>query len=273
MTVPGPTTPARRPELVLSGALAVASAAAAVGTLLPGSLEGTAVMNGSARGTALVVLLLAVPTLVASMVLAARGSLRARATWLGAVAYLAYNAVLFAFATPFNRLFLVYVAMLSLAFWSLLLLVTGTRADGVVGPRVPARAIAAFIWVVVVLNTLAWLRVIVPGLAGDLPPEFLDGTGLTTNPVFVQDLAAWLPATALVGYAAWQRTGRGLFLASAALAYWFLEGIGVAVDQWWGHRADPDSTVVSLAAVPMFAAVAAVTLVFLLLSLRWHQER
>jgi hypothetical protein len=35
--------------------------------------------------------------------------------WLGSPAYLDYNAVLLLFATPFNHLFLLYVAMLPLS--------------------------------------------------------------------------------------------------------------------------------------------------------------
>src|SRR5450756_1609948 len=52
----------------LSGSLAVVAAIAAAGTaLVPGVLRGAAVMNGSARGTALVVLLIAVPALAIAM--------------------------------------------------------------------------------------------------------------------------------------------------------------------------------------------------------------
>jgi hypothetical protein len=79
----------------LSAALAVVTAAAMAGTyLMPGLLRGPAVMNGSARGTALAVLLAGVPVLAGSMLLAARGSAGAVITWLGAVAFLLYNSVL-----------------------------------------------------------------------------------------------------------------------------------------------------------------------------------
>ena len=39
--------------------------------------------------------------------------------WLGGVAHILYQSVLFLFGTPFNDLFLLYVAMGSLALWSL----------------------------------------------------------------------------------------------------------------------------------------------------------
>ena len=75
-------------------------------------------MNGSARGTALVVLLAGVPALACSMLLAARGSAAAVITWLGSAGFLLYNSLMFVFATPANRLFPLYLAMLALAAWS-----------------------------------------------------------------------------------------------------------------------------------------------------------
>src|SRR4051794_14387744 len=116
----GPLTGQRR-----SWALAAVATVGAGATFsVPGVLNGTAAMNGSARGTAAVIVLLAVPALLAATVPGRAGSdwvtsPQATVIRLGAVAYLAYNSVLFAFATPFNELFLVYVAMLGLSVFTL----------------------------------------------------------------------------------------------------------------------------------------------------------
>ena len=246
----------------LLGALAlVAAAAAALTFAWPQVLTGPAVMNGSARGTALVVLVVAVPTLAASMGPAARGSVRAQILSLGALAYLTYNAVMFVFGTPFNQLFLLYVAMLSLSVAALIVGVSAARASRMVVDRLPARPIAIYIWVVVLLNALAWLRTIVPALLDERPTAFLDGTGLATNPVFVQDLAFWLPGMALVGFWLWRQRPGGALLAGAGLVFWVIEALGVAVDQWFGAKADPSSGIASASAVPVFAALALVGLV------------
>jgi hypothetical protein len=107
------------PTWWLSAALGLAAAASSLLTFtVPAALRGTAVMNGSARGTALVVLLAGVPALACSMLLAARGSAAAVITWLGAAGFLLYNSLMFVFATPANRLFPLYLAMLALAAWS-----------------------------------------------------------------------------------------------------------------------------------------------------------
>lgn len=225
-----------------------------------GILKGTPVMNGSARGTALTMFALALPVLAAGLATSAHGSARGRAALIGALGYLTYNATLLVYATPFNELFLAYVALLGLSLWSLVSSLLDPRPDLGQVVQLPARGIAAFILTVVVLNALAWLRVVVPDLY-QAPPGFLDGTGLTTNPIYVQDLAIWLPALTIVAVLLWRRRPAGLSLAGPALVFWEIEAIGVAVDQWFGHRADPTSDIATLEGAVMFVVLAAVTLV------------
>jgi hypothetical protein len=190
-----------------------------------------------------------------------------RAALIGALGYLTYNATLLVYATPFNELFVAYVALLGLSLWSLVSALLDPRPRLAPDSKLPARGIAAFILTVVALNALAWLRLVVPDLGKD-PPGFLDGTGLTTNPIYVQDLAIWLPALAIVAVLLWQRRPSGVFLAGAGLVFWEIEAIGVAVDQWFGHRADPGSDVATLAGALLFVVLATATLVPLILWLR-----
>ncbi len=249
----------------LSGSLAVVAAIAAAGTsLIPGVLRGTAVMNGSARGTALVVLLLAVPALAIAMWFAARGSARAQIVWLGAVGYILYNSTLFLFMTPFNNLFLLYVAMLSLGIWSTAMVIRGIEVESFrerFSLKLPARAIAIYPLAVVALNFFAWMQSVVPGVLSTTAPSFLDGTGMPTSVLYVQDLAFWLPLMAVSAVWLWRRQPWGYVIAGAMLVTYEIEAIGVMVDQWMGHSADPASAVASAAAVPMFAVIFVIGLV------------
>jgi hypothetical protein len=68
--------------------------------------------------------------LLGSALLARLGSVRAPVAWLGAAGYLAYNAVLFLFATPFNRLFPAYVLMLTLSLAAIGSAAAGLPAQG-----------------------------------------------------------------------------------------------------------------------------------------------
>lgn len=252
----------------LCAALAALVLVAAVPTFfVDGILNGTPVMNGSARGTALTMFALALPVLGIGLVTSNSGSVRGRAALIGALGYLTYNATLLVYATPFNQLFLAYVALLALSLWSLVSALMDPQPQLAPVGRLPARGIAAFILSVVALNAFAWLRLVTPDLDED-PPDFLDGTGLTTNPIYVQDLAVWLPAMAIVAVLLWQRRPSGVFLAGAGLVFWVIEAIGVAVDQWFGHRADPTSDVATLAGAVLFLVLGAATLVPLILWLR-----
>jgi hypothetical protein len=254
-----------RSTYCLSGLLALVTALAVAATFfIPGVLRGPAVMNGSARGTALVILVVGVPALLIAMWSVAKGSIRALIVWLGVIAYLSYNAVMFAFATPFNQLFLLYLAMFSLCFWSATSILHQVDIEALrarFSPRLPVRGLAAYALVIVALNALAWLRNVVPSVLSSTPPSWLDGTGLGTHPVYVLDLAFWLPLMAVAAVWLWRRRPWGYLLVGSILTMWVIESVGVAVDQWMGSAADPASTVASAAMTPVFAVLALVGLI------------
>jgi hypothetical protein len=272
------TAPARwagptRLATELSALLGLVSAVAAAGSLArPSLLSGTPVTDGNLRGTALVVLVVGLPVLTWGSLSARRGSVRGLVLWLGAAAYLTYQGVMFCFGTPINALFLTYVAMLGLGVWTLATLLPAT-AEPAVADRVdvhtPYRLAAVALGVFAALNALAWLVRVVPvAWTGD-PPDALDGSGLITSPVWVQDLAFWIPAALVVSVIAWRRLARGAVLAAAMLTFYVIECLSVASDQWWGVRADDTHPgVASMSAVPGAIAVAVITAVPLLLLLR-----
>ena len=193
------------------------------------------------------VLLAGVPALACSMLLAARGSAAAVITWLGAAGFLLYNSLMFlmfVFATPANRLFPLYLAMLGLAAWSVgaLLRQADVAAFGALfSLRTPVRGIAVYMWVTVALNAAAWLARIVPAVVHGGTPPYLRGTGLTVNVGYVQDLALWLPLLAVAAAWLWRRRPWGYLLAGAGLVMWVLESTSIAADQWYGHAAAPAS--------------------------------
>jgi hypothetical protein len=252
------------PSILATLLLAAGALAAGLTFWLDGILLGPAVQNGSARGTAATMGLVACPVLAGSIVAARRGSALGLLGWLGSSAFLLYNAQLLLYATPFNRLFLLYVATLALAGWSITLVLRRALpvwAAGGSSDRFPARGIAVYVWVVVGLNAMLWLRTIGSAVTATDPPSFLAGTGTTTNPVFVQDLALWLPLMAVAAGALWRGRGWGRLVVGSVLVMWVIESISVATDQWMAHQADPASNAASPSAVPLFASLALVGLV------------
>jgi hypothetical protein len=268
----------RRASYWLSAGLAAASLVSGAATFVDkDSIAGPAVSVGTARGTALVVAAVAVPVLLAAMWRSGRGSLRAIIVWLGAAGYLLYNAVMFLFATPFNRFFLAYVAMFALALWSVgavLLQTDVTRLARNVTGHLPAHGIAFYAWTVAVLNALVWLRTIIPTITAEHPGDFLIGSGFSTHPVYIQDLAVWIPLMILASAWLWRGLPWGYLLTASLLTLWVMEALGIAVDQWFGSLADPSTEFASATVSPAFLAWAVVGLVPLTLALRpLHRDR
>ena len=256
----------------LSALLAGATILAAVPTLFrPSLLGGPDVMVGSARGTALVLLVLTVPLLLWSAHATSRGSARGLVLWLAALTHLVYQGLMFCFATPLNSLFLLYVAMLGLSVWTaaIVLARTDIRALHLRWSRhAPARLAAGVLGTVAALNAVLWIARIVPTIGDEEPSALMAGSGLTTNPVIVQDLALWLPLALVSAVLLWRRTAVGHLGAGVMLGMWTLEGVTVATDQWFGHRMDPTTEWATLEASWLFVALTVVTLVPAVLHLR-----
>ena len=262
---------------LVSGALALVAAVASAFTLFaPSLLGGEPVMIGSARGTAATALFLAVPVLVVAMAAVGTGMARPVIVWIGAIAYLQYNSVLFLFATPFNRLFLLYTAMFGLALWSLVTVLHAIDVPAFekrFSPSLPARPIAAWLFVIAAFNGAAWLANIVPALIADQPSRILEGLGLTTNPVYAQDLSFWIPLMLVASAWLWMRRPWGRVIVGAFLVWGPIELVGIVVDQAMGHAADPSSTVASTALTVPFLAIAVAGLVPLFFYFRHFDRR
>ncbi len=252
-----------RAPWVLSVLLLVATGVAAITALaMPELLHGPAVMVGSMRGTALVVLVLAVPIVILAMRSARNGRLLGVIGWIGGVAFIAYQGWMFLFAIPFNGLFLVYVAMFAFGFWGFVALLIGLRAEAYAASfamTLPARLLGGWMIASCVAFYALWLKNVVPASLDSEAPAFLAGTGMVTPTNYVLDMALFLPFTIVVAGALWRRTPWGLVMGGAMLLMLVLESVAIAVDQWVGAAADPGSSVASSAVTPLFLVVAAIS--------------
>src|SRR5581483_7253633 len=124
-------------------------------------------MNGSCRGTALVMFAIAVPAMAAAMWATARGLVPAVVVWFGMAFHLTYNTVLMLLGEPMNRLFLLYEVSLALGIAASVSLFVSV-AHRTLARHFPAvrsaRPFAVYLRVVAGLNALVWLRRIVPAV-------------------------------------------------------------------------------------------------------------
>ncbi len=140
-----------------------------------------------------------------------RGSIRGRLLAIGALAYLIYSFVTYAFFIVLNPVTVLYIAVLGLGIWSF---ITGFAAvDDQAADRLAAghhyrRVTAGFMIVIAALFALTWLREIAGSVASGHLPAALSAAGWPMNPVYVLDLGFVIPAAVLGGLRL-LRGGRG----------------------------------------------------------------
>jgi hypothetical protein len=149
-----------RPTYGLSVMVAVLSAAVSViGLLFPGLYRGEW-GNGMSRANDLVTLVVAVPVLALGIVYSARGSVRARLLWLGALYSMVYNYAFYVFGIPVTRLYVPWIALLVLAGFAFLLGMGNLDVKSIAGrfsSRAPARLIAVYLFYVAVMVSFLWI--------------------------------------------------------------------------------------------------------------------
>ena len=214
--------------------------------------------KGNLRGSRFVKFALGVPLLAVSAARGGRSAL-ARMGWLGATAYLLYQGVLFCFAIPMTSLFLLSVAWLGLGVWTLGTLLHTLDPGAVrVANRFPGRGIA------VLLAPCSAQRA---GLAGARRPHdrrpptsavltvrACSRTPCGCGPRLLDPRGPGRRRPAL----AWPSRGRAARRGPARVPH--RRGSSVAMDQWFGWRANPTvPDVASLSVVPMFLVLTLVT--------------
>jgi hypothetical protein len=133
---------------VLSAVIATLTALACAGGLfIDGLYRDNAFAASAWRGTDLVTLVIAVPLLVAALILSINGSFWAQLIWLGMLDYTLYNYAYYLFGAAFNRFFLIYVALFTLSMFALVFGLSKVDITGVqqhFRPRTPVKWIAGY---------------------------------------------------------------------------------------------------------------------------------
>jgi hypothetical protein len=230
---------------VLSAVIAVLMVFASLGGLfLHGLYRDNTWSTAAFRGTDLATLLLAVPTLVVSLVLGHRGSDRARLVWLGALAYTVYNYAFYLFGTAFNDFFLLYAALVSLSLITVAGAAPAMLATHRVVPRVRARAVAVYMAVVGVMFAAMWTAEAVRYLASGTVPKVIGQSGIHTSIVFALDLTLIVPGFLIGAVLLWRQHPEGvvfgvtmnvlgvLYMPALAFAAAFQANAGITGTSW-----------------------------------------
>jgi hypothetical protein len=213
--------------------------------------------------------IVAAATLFIAVYFVNKESVKAFLVWIGILISLMYPYVIYAFDIHFNSLFLVYVAIVGLSFYTLLgsmIRINLNSLQPFFSANTKARPVSVFLLLIALLFSLLWLSQDIPALLTGKIPQTITESGLLTNPVHVLDLGLYLPAMIITAILLWRGKLLGYIFAIPLLVFNILTGIGIVVAQF---AASSQGLSASLG-VELFIAV--IVVVSLLLSVLFLRE-
>ena len=210
-----------RTTRIMSIAMTVLAAVATLGGLIfPNLYRDPAAAAGFSKaywlGNNIVTLAVAVPLLTAGLVLARRGSLRARLVWLGMAYYAIYNYSFYLFGGDLNWFYPLHAALVVLPVFVLIFGLTGMDVAGVTWSHGATKApkwVAGYMLVVAAVVTVTWI-VQWPGALSADPFDAGKADFVRT----VGGLDMWLLVSSLVlgAVLVWRRRSWGYIVATIA---------------------------------------------------------
>jgi hypothetical protein len=174
----------------------------------------------AAQGIAqdVVTLILGIPMLLISLVLARNGLLRGRLLLTGTIAYFLYAYISYSFLSMYNSFFLVYVMLMSASLFAFILCITSFDMEALkksFSPKLPIKFIGGFQLFIAFMLFMMWM--------GRIAPSLIDGSipiGLEHyNTLVIQalDLGIIIPVAALSGIMIIRRKPLGYLLSSVVI--------------------------------------------------------
>jgi hypothetical protein len=177
----------------------VAAAIASLAGFIPGVYRDPQVVIAQSHGFDIGDLV-AVLILGLGLTWSARGSVRGRLVATGALGYLLYSFVTYAFLIVLNAATVLYIAVLGFGVWSFITgfaSVGGKETDELAAGRLYRRLTAGFMVVIAALFALTWLREIAGSVINGQLPAGLVAAGWPMNPPYVLDLGIVIPIAVL----------------------------------------------------------------------------
>jgi hypothetical protein len=162
-----------------------------------------------------ITLFLGIPLLLLSFYFAKKGLMKGRLLLTGTLGYFLYTYTSYSFLSMYNKMFLVYVLLMSASFFAFTMMMIsfdmGTL-QGYFRQQLPVKWIGGFLLFVSFIFAMMWLGKIVPSLLSDAPPAGLEH--YTTLVIQALDLGFVIPVGILAGIFVIKRTAFGYLLSS-----------------------------------------------------------
>jgi hypothetical protein len=210
------TTPER-----LAALAGVAAALASLAGFIPGLYRDRHVVIVQSHGFDIGDLI-AVLVLGLGLAWSAQGSLRGRLVAVGALGWLLYSFVTYAFELVLNPATLLYIAVLGFGGWSFftgLARVDTAEPEAMFNGRRARRLTAGFLIVIAALFGLNWLHEISASVVSGQLPSGLVANGWPMDPIYVLDLGFAIPVALLASVRLLRNQSGGAWLSVAFLVF------------------------------------------------------
>lgn len=166
----------------------------------------------------IVTLIMGIPLLLISLILACRGTLKGRLLLTGTVGYFLYTYTSYSFLCMYNYLFLVYVALMSASLFAFILCMVSFDIESLksaFSEKMPVKFIGGFQIFIAFTLLMMWLGKIAPTIVNGSAPLGLEH--YATLVIQAMDLGIIVPAAAMSGVLIIKRKSIGYLLSSVII--------------------------------------------------------
>ncbi|MGM7681228.1 hypothetical protein ACSVDA_03640 [Cytobacillus sp. Hm23] len=164
----------------------------------------------------LVTIVVGIPLLIISLYMSRKGLIKGDILLTGTLGYFLYTYTSYSFLSMYNPFFLIYVLLMSAAFFAFTLAMTSfdlkKLSSSVFDNRFPTKFVGGFLLFIGVTVGLMWLGRIVPALIDNSIPIGLEH--YNTLVIQALDLGFLVPISILSGYLVLRKNSFGYLLAS-----------------------------------------------------------
>jgi hypothetical protein len=212
-----------------------------------------------------VTLVLGLPLLLLSLLLARRGLLKGRLLLTGTVGYFLYAYTSYAFLSMYNPLFLIYVLLMSSSLFCFILCMLAIDTEQLKDafqPQLPVKFIGGFQLFIAFTLLLLWLAKIIPSLTTGASPAGLDH--YTTLVIQALDLGIMVPVAILSGVLLMRKKSLGYLLSSVVIIKGITMLTAITAMLIGQHLAGIPLGIGEIIAFPAFILVMVICLILLL---------
>lgn len=172
-----------------------------------------------------VTLVVVVPLLIITLILSKNGDFKARLIWLGLLGYLFYNYAFYLFGAAFNNIFLLYVAIYTLSFFSLILGLIAWPVKNIINTSKVVRSVSVFLILISIMLCIVEIPPCFTFITTGALPEIIMKSQIHTSVVYALDLSLIVPVMILGAMLLWQNKDWGIVLSAMMLVKCFTYGL------------------------------------------------